>query len=295
MARKTSEETKSQATTETKKVRAVSAKTITAKTGRGRGRPTGTDTSLLDKKTIIAVALQLTKMAPLQDVSIVKVAKELGVTPALIHYYLGGRDPLTSGVMNMFYKELVESWPPEQGGWRHNIEVTAEAMYRAYIRYPGVAAYVISHNRYRLFQEVAEGETDYGVIVFEKMLSTVRGMGFDAARTSMYAHLIVDFIIGNAHATVRHRWPGEHKEFLDAKLAALDPKVFPAVDFVRESYTTLNALTTFAAGLNLLFDALELALNRMNLGNTLPLVDTHITSEAPVAIKRPARSRKASA
>lgn len=297
MARKAAEGLRSPVKTIVKKTsRSSPAKSTVANTvRRGRGRPAGVDTSLFDRETIITVALQLAKTAPLSDVSIVRVAKELGVTPGLIHYYLGGRDPLTSGVMNMFFKELVESWPPEQGDWRHNIEVVADAVYRAHIRYPGVAAYVISHNRFRLFQEVAEGETDYGVIVFEKMLSTVRSMGFDAPRTAMYAHLLVDFIIANAQATVRHRWPGEHKDFLDERLAQLDPDTFPTVHFVRESYTSLNALSTFSTGLRLLLDAFDLALNREHshtIGNSASLTaDPHPVNTVSIAKRRQTRGR----
>ncbi|HDR9872837.1 TPA: TetR/AcrR family transcriptional regulator [Burkholderia cenocepacia] len=266
MARKGNEQTTDRSSVEpTKGATSALAKVPAAKpTGRRRGRPAGAETSLLDRETIINVALQLTKTTPLSDVSVVKVAKELGVTPGLIHYYLGGRDPLTSGVMNSFYREMVESWPIEQGDWRHNMEIVADAMYRAHIRYPGVAAYVIAHNRFRLFQELEAGESDYGVIVFEKVLSTVRGMGFDALRTAMYGHIFVDFIISNAQATVRHRWPGEHKDFLDSRLKELDPVTYPTVHYVRESYIKLNALSTFSAGLTLLLDALELARTRQD-------------------------------
>ena len=96
-------------------------KTSTRKTpSRGAGRPAGASSRLLDRQTVLAVAFSLTKTVSVSDLSIVRVARELGVTPALIHYYLagGGRDALTSGVMNAFYREVVALWPPETGGWR---------------------------------------------------------------------------------------------------------------------------------------------------------------------------------
>ena len=109
---------------------------------------------MLDRPTILSVSLQLTKTVPLSELSVVRVARELGVTPGLIHYYLGGRDGLTSGVMNAFYREAVESWPSEAKDWRQNLEVVANAVYRFYLRYPGIVVYVASHNRYRLVQDV---------------------------------------------------------------------------------------------------------------------------------------------
>lgn len=230
-----------------------------AETGAGRrpGRPTGAENGLLDRKMILSVSFQLAKTVPLAELSIVRVARELGVTPPLVHYYLGSRDALTSGVMNAFYRELVEEWPKQSTGWRENLEVVANAVYRAHIRYPGIASYVVSHNRFRMVQNVAQGEADYGVMFFEKFMATVRGVGFDAPRTGVYAHLLIEFITAYAHATVAHRWPGEHSSFLNEKLAGLDANAFPAAHFVSKSFTRLDAASAFATGLRLLLHGLE--------------------------------------
>ena len=63
----------------------------------------------------------MARATPLQELSIVRVAKDLGVTPALIHYYLDGRDALTSGVMNAFYKEMQLDWPLLTSHWREDV------------------------------------------------------------------------------------------------------------------------------------------------------------------------------
>ena len=93
---------------------------------RRRGRPSAHKNGLLDSKLIIACAFELSKSVPLQELSIVRVATELGVTPALIHYYLAGRDALTSGVMNSFYREMLLGWPVPRDHWRENLEVVAD-------------------------------------------------------------------------------------------------------------------------------------------------------------------------
>jgi hypothetical protein len=229
------------------------------KPGRRRGRPAGVVNALLNRSTIIAVALPFTKRVPLAELSVVRVARELGVTPALIHYYMpGGRDALTSGVMNAFYKELIGEWPKIGGVyWREDLEAVASTVYRVHIRYPGVAAYVVSHNKYRMIQEVEKDETDYGLLFFERFTSTVQAIGFDAQNTGIYAHLLVDFITANAHATVRHLWPGEHRDFLDRRLSQLNPSQFPAAHFVRKGLTSLNASEAFTIGLRLFLNALE--------------------------------------
>lgn len=207
----------------------------------------------------MAVAFSLTKTISVTDLSIVRVARELGVTPALIHYYLagGGRDALTSGVMNAFYREVVSLWPPETGDWHHNFVVVAESIYRAYLRYPGISVYAASHNKYQMAQDVQPGETDYGLVVLEKFTGTVRAIGFNAERTGAIAHLLMMFIQAYAHSTVTRRWPGQHTEFLNSKLSALDPVAFPNCHFVRDGLTHLNAAEAFTTGLRMVLSGLE--------------------------------------
>ena len=206
---------------------------------------------------ILSVSFQLAKTVSLAELSIVRVARELGVTPPLVHYYVGSRDSLTSGVMNSFYRELIEGWPKPAEGWRESLELVASSVYQAHIKYPGIASYVVSHNRFRMVQKIENGDTDYGVLFFEKFVATVRAAGFDAPRTGVYAHLLIEFITAYAHATVAHRWPGEHSNFLNERLAKLDPKTFPATNFVSKSFTRLDATSAFTTGLRLFLHGLE--------------------------------------
>src|SRR5207247_2283874 len=108
----------------------------------------------------------------------------------------------------------------------------ANSVYQAHIRHPGIASYVVSHNRFRMVQKIEHGDTDYGILFFERFVAAVREAGFDAPRTGVYAHLLIEFISAYAHATVAHRWPGEHSSFLNERLARLDRKAFPAAHFV---------------------------------------------------------------
>jgi len=225
--------------------------------GRRPGRPTGSRLGLLSEEMIISTSLQLTREVPLYELSIVRIAQELKVAPGLIHYYIGGRDAITSGVMNAFYRELIHSWPPLEGQWRPDLEMICKLVYNAHASYPGIAAYVVSHNKFRMVQAVPEGMTDYGILLFEKFTAAVRAAGFDALRTGMYSHLLNEFITGYAQATATHRWPGEHAGFLNARLAVLDKRKYPAAHFVRKTFTQLDATVAFEAGLDLFLNGLE--------------------------------------
>lgn len=221
------------------------------------GRPGKDNPGLLNRQVILSLALQMTKNVPLTELSVVRVAAELGVTPALIHYYLGSRNGLTSGVMNAFYKDVIEHWPVETGEWKHDFEIVANAVYRAYLRYPGIVSYVAMHNRYQLFQDVREGETDYGVLAFEKYVATIRKMGLDAQRTGIYAHLSLEFISHFSHLTVTHRWPNQSRELLLEKMSSLSADDYPNIALVRESFANLGATDAFTTGLKLLVEAFE--------------------------------------
>jgi AcrR family transcriptional regulator len=232
--------------------------TTKSTTARGRGRPPIGENGLLDRKMIISCAFQMAREIPLQELSIVRVARELGVTPALIHYYLDGRDALTSGVMNSFYREMLQDWPQKTGVWRDDVAAVVHWVYGAHVEYPGIAAYVVAHNRFRLKQLLVEGETDHGLLLFERMVAAVRDGGFDAYRTAMWSHLLLEFIISMAFAAVRHRFPGEHGEHLDRIFAALDPKQFPNMGFMRKDYLRLNAGELFGEALRLMLASIEM-------------------------------------
>src|ERR1700675_3323541 len=105
---------------------------------RGPGRPTLRINGSMSKIDIVKCALELAKLEPLQSISIVRVAAELGVTPALIHYYVGGRDRLTSGVMNSFYSLLTTAIPLPTPDWRAELTTVFDTIYKTYIAYGGI-------------------------------------------------------------------------------------------------------------------------------------------------------------
>lgn len=226
---------------------------------RRRGRPAVHENGLLDAKLIIACAFELSKTTPLQELSMVRVARELGVTPALIHYYLDGRDALTSGVMNSFYREMLKSWPAPSEDWRKDFEVASHHIYDALVRFSGIAAYMVAHNRFRMAQLVRDGETDHGVLLFERFIGVIRSAGFDAHRTGVYATLLMEFIVSGAFATVRHRWPSDQVDFIDKVFAGLDPGKFPNTYFVHKShFQQISGEASFSLGFNLVLNGLEL-------------------------------------
>lgn len=224
---------------------------------RGPGRPPASEKGGVSRQSILQAALKLSKTVPLQDLSIVVVARTINVTPALIHYYIGGRDWLTSGIMNLFYKNLLRKWPQETGDWRKDIFAAAKVFFDSLSTYPGIASYLSTNSRFRIFQLTAFGDRDYGVEVLDKMTGCVRSAGLSPARTGIYTHLVTDFVINNAHSTSHKLFPGEHRQFLEEKLTKLDPEKSPNIVYAKTAPLQLDGLVVFEEALGLFMLGIE--------------------------------------
>lgn len=240
-----------------KQTRKPRAATPARTAARGRGRPPARETNGVNQQSILEAALKLTKTCSLQDLSIVIVARALDVTPALIHYYLGGRDWLTSGVMNLFYKELVKKLPPATDDWRADIADTAQCVFEHVASYPGVTAYLVSNSRFRIYQLGTSGDQDYGPLFLDRFIARIRAAGLSPQATGLHAHLMLEFIITTGHSASHHLFPREHRKFLEKRLAKLDPDQFPNIIFARQGPLGIDGSVAFREGLSFFMLGLE--------------------------------------
>ncbi len=231
-------------------------KSATAKVRRRPGRPVGKAIEI-DRAVILKTAYEMSRELPLADISIVVVAKKLDVTPPLLHYYLSGRDSLTSGVMNFFYRDLVRQLPEASSDWKADLHEFARIAYRHFCEYRGVTSYAVSHNRFRIFQMIGEGETDYGLAFLELLSRRVMAAGSTRGRTGIYGHMLLEYILSSAQATVSHRLPGDHREFLEQRIFDLDSKEFPGIEFTRDGLLGFDAKAAFEEGYRLIVAGLE--------------------------------------
>ena len=228
---------------------------------RGPGRlPTGSPK--LDRDQIIACGLALSRTIPLQDLSIVRVANELGVTPAMIHYHVEGREVLTSAIVKRFMRELVDVWPKPTGQWRPDLEAVARTMYRHFLSYPGISAFFAAKNRYEIFTSALEKDDEGALFEYlDLFFGAFRALGMEADHIAPYAIVFLQFIHSSAHHTASHHWPVENKP-LRSHLAKLESKGFATIGFLRDSYLRVSGDDAFEAGLKLIIDGL--AAERLN-------------------------------
>lgn len=235
-------------------------------TGRPRGRPPKNATPIgneaaLTREAIIEKAISLSKIVPLADISMVQLAREFDVAPGLIHYYVGNRDYLISGVLNSYYRGRLQRLPKLTGSWRVDIEKMARVIVKYSSEYPGVAQYIASHNRFRLFQQVDEGETDYGVVVFDYVARAFLQGGFTPEQASLAFHLLMQYLVASSMSLVSRQLPADHEKFIREKFDALSMDQYPAARTVGVKFASLNFSQAFEGGLALLLDGFEKWLN----------------------------------
>lgn len=210
----------------------------------------------INRETILQTGFQLARTVPLQDVSMVRMANELGVTPANIRYHLNARDDLTAGIVILFYKHLLSNWPRETGEWRTDVSAIAELIYRSYIQYRGVAAYFAAGNRFQILAAAMRADSHTMALFMERYLTVMRLIGLDKGRITAYAVIMLQQMHMTAHATNSQQWPGEQK-LLEKHLKSLDPVDFPSTTEMRESYLSMAGETAFQSALQLILSGLE--------------------------------------
>ncbi|MDR0216006.1 MAG: TetR/AcrR family transcriptional regulator C-terminal domain-containing protein [Comamonas sp.] len=229
---------------------------------RRRGRPPKTDSaigteSMLSRDVILQHAIKLSKSVPLDQISMVQLAKDFGVAPGLIHYYLGGRDQLVSGVLNDYYRQRIGALPSLTGDWRADVEGIARLSFQVAIKNPGVSIYIASHNRFRLFQDVEPGETDYGLEFFNRMTSAIMQGGFTADQVALGYHLLAQYLVSASMAEASRQLPAYHQEFIEKKLESASKLQYPGARFVSKAFSRLTSEIAFEEGLRVTLDGIQ--------------------------------------
>ncbi|WP_321796148.1 TetR/AcrR family transcriptional regulator [Caballeronia sp. J97] len=237
-------------------------KVIAETAPRRRGRPPKAASAIgaepiLSRNVIIDRATDMARTMPLDQVSMVQIAKEMGVAPGLIHYYLGSRDDLISGVLNSHYRRRLEALPALTGNWRSDIEKIARISYSIALDIPGISLYIASHNRFRLFQSVAPGEIDYGLALFNHTMSCFLQGGFSADQTALAYHLLAQFLLSSSISAAGRQSPAEHSAYIRGKFEAASDDRYPAAKLVGKAFSELSADRAFDEGLRVLLEGFE--------------------------------------
>jgi AcrR family transcriptional regulator len=211
----------------------------------------------INREAIVARAVEIAKGESETEITIVRLSRELGVTTALIHYFVGSRDDLLTAVFNAALKERTSAFPPLTGDWRHDAEKLIRQSHESQLRWRGMTTYAATHNRHRLFQRVKPGETDYGLVFFDRLGQIFQEGGFTSEQAAMGYHLLMLFSLSVANAHVNRQQPVEHQEWLMDHFSQFDAADYPGASHVMPAFSQVDTKSTFDAGLAVLLDGFE--------------------------------------
>lgn len=230
----------------------------TAKTAQpkrvGRRPKSGLDVS---RDAMVLCAINIARSESLSEVSMVRIGKELGVAAGMVHYHLGSRDELISAVINAAFKERLERLPTPTGQWRVDLEQFALSSLDTMGRWPGLATYILTENKFRLFQRVQPGEVDYGLAYFDHMGRILMTMGLPAPMGAMVYHLLLLFVSVIAAEKENRQSPQTHGDFISGYLAKFAQDSYPGAAYLAAPFSALNSASTYETGVAILLDGFE--------------------------------------
>jgi AcrR family transcriptional regulator len=226
---------------------------------RRRGRPpkreAGQEEGHTDvtRQKIIEYATELSREVPLEEISIVRLAKELSVTPATIHYHLNkGRDELISEVVTQYMRHLLCCFDDTNGAWEEHVLAVSRRLFKVHTEFKGVNAYLMSHNKFRLLQTESKGEQDLGVRYLDRFIGLFTKEGYDIDTSVTYMHQLAFFIASCAQGDIRRQFPSFHEKYLRQEITPAMLVNAPHFQAALEQFVQFSAQKMFDRGIDLL-------------------------------------------
>ncbi|MDU9392901.1 TetR/AcrR family transcriptional regulator [Pseudomonas sp. zfem002] len=210
----------------------------------------------VSRDAMIACAIGIARNESLTEVSMVRIGKELGVAAGMVHYHLGSRDELISAVINAAFKDRVQRLPALTGEWRTDIEAFARSSLATLECWPGLATYILTENKFRLFQRVQPGEIDYGLAYFDHIGQILKAAALPQPFAAMAYHLLLLFVSVIAAEKENHQAPHAHSGFIGSYLMK-SAQHYPGAEFLAADFVTIDSGSTFDSGLAVLLDGFE--------------------------------------
>lgn len=211
----------------------------------------------VSRDAMVRCAINIAQTESLAEVSMIRIGKELGVAAGMVHYHLGSRDALISAVINAAFKERLERLPQPTGQWRTDLEQFALSSLETMGRWPGLATYILTENKFRLFQRVQPGEVDYGLAYFDHIGKILKSMGLPGPMAAMVYHLLLLFVSVIAAEKENRQSPQTHGDFISGYVAKFPQESFPGAAYLAAPFAALDSPSAYDAGIAILLDGFE--------------------------------------
>jgi AcrR family transcriptional regulator len=205
----------------------------------------------LDRERIVRTAIDLVDRGGLEELSMRRLASELGTGTATLYRHLPSREVILVEALDLILGEVGQRLrPSRRAGWRGEIEGIAAALRTTVLHHPALTP---------LFASSRALNGPHALAGREHILSILQGAGLDAEQTVAAYLALIHYVVGFAFteagdlaragdpapASVRHFYAG------------LDPGMLPATVALAARLADRDADREFAFGLRLLLDGLE--------------------------------------
>ncbi len=169
----------------------------------------------LSHDRIVETAMALLDGDPGGNLTMRRLARELGVDPMAIYHYVSGKSALLHAVVGQFLKEC--ELPPREGTWQQRITALCHAFRNLAHKHPGAFLVYVEHEQW------AEDELS----LHEAFHAALRDAGFDDTSTVYFARLLMSHVESSAWADLTG-WTGkfDQEDRLDLD-SALERGAYP--------------------------------------------------------------------
>ncbi|MBT5433662.1 MAG: TetR/AcrR family transcriptional regulator [Alphaproteobacteria bacterium] len=204
----------------------------------------------LTREHIVETASRLVDADPGTDLTMRRLATELGVDPMAIYHYVPGKNALMHAIVGRFLGDF--QLPEDEGGWQAQLAALCHAFRELAHLHPGAFLIFVTNEKW----------ADNELSIHEAFFGVLRIAGFDDRKTVNASRQLLAYVESFAwgELTDWHRpYSAQERQELDQVLA--DGR-YPVTKSLADVMTSTNADTEFRFGLNILLAGLETELGR---------------------------------
>lgn len=167
---------------------AADGRTRTPPARRGRPAPDGRPRPPLDRRRVLARALDIVDADGLKGLSMRRLGAALGVDPMAVYHHVPNKDGLLDGVAELLWEEVAP--PAAEDAWLEYLRAFARALRRVFLDHPRAAPLLLQ----RRATSVA------ALTVLHDCLQRLRDAGFEAQRAGAVLRGVLSYAAGHGAA-----------------------------------------------------------------------------------------------
>ena len=218
-----------------------------------RGRPPRDSATALSRSRVLQEALALTDEEGIEEVSMRKLARRLGVDPMSLYNHVDNKDAILDGITELILASA--EFPAPTSDLRTDLREMARAFRRALLRHPRAAPLVLTRQL----------SSSQALMPTEIVLTTLRRAGLSPDQSVHAMRTVLAFLIGTLMREV-HAGPtfgvGD-TESIRARRAELEDSGLPMIAEAAPYLAACDHEAEFEFGLRVLLEALDAELARM--------------------------------